>query len=411
MSMVSPRDVSAIASSNSALRRFTCVGLNTRAGTSLASSACRTSSSPRGAVADMQVHNSGLAAHQPAHVRLGRNAEQFIECRLARAMVADGHLADPDDFLDERDVTAHRAGERRERNVIAAGMTPGAETQPPQPPGDHDEFGRRPHGIVGAEHPTAAVMPPAVRAVSCSGGTRVWGPASPPPPVRWTWPSISPGMTRRPARSTSSALSAAGIAGSEAAMATIRPPAMSRSCIPRRSGAKTSARRSSSNDVRGRSGEASCKLPTRPLRREGDGASFAGTPGRSFDGANSPGWARKAARGWSARPPSRVGTRHGRRGLRVADRGFRQPHRVRPPGRRPPPQPFIRAGRLDHRTHPGAHLAKRLSSCLSGRISPRLGPACGHHRIVPSEGAALCHESRPQGRGDIAAAHAGVPGG
>ena len=56
--------------------------------------------------------------------------------------------------------------------------------------------------------PTAVVTPPAVSRLSASGGTRVCGPASPPPPVRCTCPSIRPGMTRRPATSTSSTRSA-----------------------------------------------------------------------------------------------------------------------------------------------------------------------------------------------------------
>ncbi|HSO39800.1 MAG TPA: hypothetical protein VLT33_45045 [Labilithrix sp.] len=50
--------------------------------------------------------------------------------------------------------------------------------------------------------PTQLVTPPRVSAVSITGGTRVAGPASPPPPVTWTWASISPGMRRAPSRST-----------------------------------------------------------------------------------------------------------------------------------------------------------------------------------------------------------------
>ena len=48
-------------------------------------------------VAHVQVHDAGLAAHQPADVRLGRDAQQLVQRRLARAMVADRHLADADD--------------------------------------------------------------------------------------------------------------------------------------------------------------------------------------------------------------------------------------------------------------------------------------------------------------------------
>jgi hypothetical protein len=56
--------------------------------------------------------------------------------------------------------------------------------------------------------PTTVVTPARVNRESGTGGTRVWGPASPPPPVMWAWPSISPGTSVRPRRSTSSTASA-----------------------------------------------------------------------------------------------------------------------------------------------------------------------------------------------------------
>ena len=85
-----------------------------------------------GAVAHVQVHDAGLAAHQPAHVRLRGEPQQVVQRGLARAMVADRHLADPDDLVDERDVAADRAAQRRRRQVIAAGVAPGGEPELPE---------------------------------------------------------------------------------------------------------------------------------------------------------------------------------------------------------------------------------------------------------------------------------------
>jgi hypothetical protein len=42
----------------------------------------------------VQVHDAGLAAHQSADMRFGGDAQQFIEGRLAAAMVADRQFAD-----------------------------------------------------------------------------------------------------------------------------------------------------------------------------------------------------------------------------------------------------------------------------------------------------------------------------
>ena len=51
-----------------------------------------------------------------------RNPQQFIERWLAGAVVADGQLAHADQAVDEDQVTAHAAGERGRRQVVAAGV-------------------------------------------------------------------------------------------------------------------------------------------------------------------------------------------------------------------------------------------------------------------------------------------------
>ena len=130
MSMVQPRSVRASASSNSAFRRFTWVGLKTAGGISLRSRAWRTSSSPRVAVAHVQVHDAGLSGHEPADVRVARHPEQLVQRRLAGAVVADRQLAHAEDEIDQDDVAADAAGDRRRREVIAAGVAVGAESLP-----------------------------------------------------------------------------------------------------------------------------------------------------------------------------------------------------------------------------------------------------------------------------------------
>ena len=93
--------------------RFTCVGWKTRGGSSVSSSARRTSSSPRGAVAEVEVEDAGLAAHHPGDVAVGgERAASSSKRRLGRAVVADRDLADADDRVDEHDVGADAAGER-----------------------------------------------------------------------------------------------------------------------------------------------------------------------------------------------------------------------------------------------------------------------------------------------------------
>ena len=56
-----------------------------------------------------------------------RHAEQLVQRRLARAVVADRQLADAEDEVDEHDVAPHAAGGRDRRHVIAAGVAVGAQ--------------------------------------------------------------------------------------------------------------------------------------------------------------------------------------------------------------------------------------------------------------------------------------------
>ena len=114
-----PRWASATASSNSALRRLTWVGLKT-AGRELGvveRLADQGQAPP--AVAHVQVHDPRLAAHQPAHVRVARDPEQLVERRLAGAVVADRQLAHAEHQIDEHNVPPHA---RRSRWPAARGI-------------------------------------------------------------------------------------------------------------------------------------------------------------------------------------------------------------------------------------------------------------------------------------------------
>ena len=81
--MTQPRSVSATASSNSARRRFTWVGLNTCGGQLAPVERLADQLEPARPVAHVQVHDAGLAAHEPADVRVARDPEQLVERRLA----------------------------------------------------------------------------------------------------------------------------------------------------------------------------------------------------------------------------------------------------------------------------------------------------------------------------------------
>ncbi len=72
------------------------------------------------AVAEVKMQDAGLAGHNAGDVTLGGDAQQLIQCRLARTMVADRDFADADQCFDEDQVAPHAAGQRRRRHVIAA---------------------------------------------------------------------------------------------------------------------------------------------------------------------------------------------------------------------------------------------------------------------------------------------------
>src|SRR5689334_12874416 len=118
--------------------------------------------------------------------------------------------------------------------------------------------------------PTAVVTPPAVIRLNATGGTRVFGPASPPPPVRCTWPSTRPGITRRPSRSTSSTPRPAGSAGRAPPTHTTRSSATRRCARPRGVGSYSSQLESRvSTGVMASAQPKSSHRPRQPLRRVG----------------------------------------------------------------------------------------------------------------------------------------------
>ena len=78
-------------------------------------------------VAQVQVHDAGLAGHQSADVGIAGNPEQLVQRGLAGAVVADRQLAHAQNQVDVGDVAPHAAGERRRRHVVAAGIAPGAQ--------------------------------------------------------------------------------------------------------------------------------------------------------------------------------------------------------------------------------------------------------------------------------------------
>ena len=108
---------------------------------------------PAHAVAQMQMQHSGLAGHQSGDVRLGRDADEFIEGRLAGAVVADRQLADADHRVEEHDVAADAACQRDRRQVIAAAPRERAQPLLAQRMHRCQQFARRPCQIVGAQHP------------------------------------------------------------------------------------------------------------------------------------------------------------------------------------------------------------------------------------------------------------------
>src|SRR6185295_11491417 len=79
------------------------------------------------AVSQMKVHHAGLSGHEPPDVRVARHPEQLVERRLAGAVVADRQLADAEDEVHQDDVAPDAPGDGGGREVIAAGVAPGAD--------------------------------------------------------------------------------------------------------------------------------------------------------------------------------------------------------------------------------------------------------------------------------------------
>ena len=107
---------------------------------------------PAGAIAHVQVHDAGLAHHEPGHVRISRDPKQLVQGGLTRAMVADRQLPHSQDEIDQDDVLPYAAGDRRRRHVISAGVAIGAQPLCNQPARRRHQLGGGSHRVVGAEH-------------------------------------------------------------------------------------------------------------------------------------------------------------------------------------------------------------------------------------------------------------------
>ena len=152
MSTVQPRSLSVSASSNRRLSPVH-VGRVEHAGGDLAPvERLAHRREPARAVAHVDVDETGLAAHQPAHVGVGRDAEQLVDRRLARAVIAHRHLSDAEDEIDEHDVAANASGGGDGGDVIAAGEAVRAQSFRDQPSGDGDELRRGPDDVIGSKH-------------------------------------------------------------------------------------------------------------------------------------------------------------------------------------------------------------------------------------------------------------------
>ena len=201
MSIVHPARASSTASSNSAWRRFTCVGLKTRAGISLSRSARRTSSRPARAVAEVQVQDAGLAGHEARDVGVGRETQDLVEGGLAGTVIADRDFADAEQRLEQDQVGADAGSECGQRHVVATRIAVGVEAFLAQRVHLGEQVARTAGDVVGAEQADDGRHAGERVASERHGGTRVLNPASPPPPVTCTWPSMRPGISRSPARS------------------------------------------------------------------------------------------------------------------------------------------------------------------------------------------------------------------
>jgi hypothetical protein len=85
-------------------------------------------------------------------MRVGCHSEELIQGRLARAMVAQGNLADPDDAIDMNNIASHSSGHGRRGEVISARQAIGAEALVEEPPGSRQQVGGMARGIISAQH-------------------------------------------------------------------------------------------------------------------------------------------------------------------------------------------------------------------------------------------------------------------
>jgi hypothetical protein len=97
------------------------------------------------------VHDAGLAGDHAGDVGVGGDAQQLVEGRLRGAVVRERELADAEDRVDINDVGAGRAGERDQRELVAAGVAVGVQALFTQAEGAGDEVADAAGGAVGAE--------------------------------------------------------------------------------------------------------------------------------------------------------------------------------------------------------------------------------------------------------------------
>ncbi len=82
---------------------------------------------------------------------IGGEPQNFVEGRLARAVVADREFADAEQRLEQHQVAAHAAGQGRERDVIAAGVAERVEAFLAQGIDLREQVARSARDVVGAE--------------------------------------------------------------------------------------------------------------------------------------------------------------------------------------------------------------------------------------------------------------------
>ncbi len=102
-------------------------------------------------IAQVEVQHAGFAGHEAGHVGIGGETENFIEGRLARAVVADREFADPEQRLEQHQVSTHVARQRREGDVIAAGVAERVEAFLAQGINLREQVARSARDIVSAE--------------------------------------------------------------------------------------------------------------------------------------------------------------------------------------------------------------------------------------------------------------------